>query len=114
MTEEVVQYIRKNKAEAVIYVRGGNKEMQEAACRAYALDNDYEVLYVTQHIEDVKLCDVLLVIDPTRISRNQIEYYKIVNELKEKGIRVISIANQKDIEESEALARRLYERFNNK
>ena len=114
MTEKVAHYFRKNKAEAVIYVRGANKEMQEMACKAYALDNNYEVLYTTQHIEDVKLCDVLLIVDPSRISRDQIEYYKIVNELNEKGIKVISIVNQRDIEESDALARRLYQKFNNK
>ena len=102
------------KAEAIIYVRGGNKEMQEAACRAYALDNDYKVLYATQHIENVKLCDVLLIVEPTRISRDVVEYYKVVNELEKKGIKVVSIANQKDIEESEMLARRLYEKLNNK
>ena len=105
---KVAHYIRKNKAEAVIYVRGNNKELQEAACRAYAFDNGYEVSYVTRHIEDINLCDVLLVVDHSRISRNSIEYHKIVNSLKEKGIEVISIVNQKDIEESNALARRLY------
>lgn len=96
---------RKN---AIVYVRGSNKEMQEAGCRVYAIDNGYEVLYVTQYIEEVNLCDVLLVVDPSRISRNSIEYYKIVDSLKEKGIEVVSIVNQKDIEESNLLARRLY------
>ena len=114
MTEKVAHYFRNNRSEAVIYVRGSNKEMQEAACRAYALDNGYEILYITQHIEDVENCDVLLVVDPSRISRSEVEYYKTINELKEKDIEVISIVNQRDIEESEALARRLYKKLNNK
>jgi DNA invertase Pin-like site-specific DNA recombinase len=111
---EVVPYFRKNKIEAVIYVRGHNKEFQEMMCRLYAADKGYEVVYVTKHLKDVNLCDVLLVTDPSRISRDQLEYYKIVNELKEKGIEVVSIANQRDIEESNALARRLYKELNNK
>lgn len=110
----MVHYIRKNRAEAIIYVRGGNKIIQEEACKKYALDNGYEVLYTTQHIEDVKSCDILLVVDPSRISRNQLEYYKIVNELKEKSIEVVSIASHRGIEESEALARRLYAIMNDK
>lgn len=105
---------KKNKIEAVIYVRGSNKEFQEAACRTYALDNNYKVLYTTQHIEDVNLCDVLLIVDPTRISRDTIEYYEVVNKLKEKDIKVVSIANQRDIEESEVLAEKLYKKLNNK
>ena len=111
---KVVPYFRRNRIEAVIYVRGGNKEFQEMMCRLYAADKGYEVVYVTRHLKDVNLCDVLLVTDPSRISRDQLEYHKIVNELKEKGIEVVSIANQRDIEESNALARRLYGILNNK
>ncbi len=114
MAEKIIPYARKNRLEAVIYVRGGNKEFQEMMCRLYAADKGYEVSYVTRYLEDVNLCDVLLVTDPSRISRNQIEYHKIINELKEKGIEVVSIANQRDIEESNALARRLHGILNDK
>lgn len=88
MTEKIVPYFRKNKVEAVIYVRGENEEFQEMICRLYAIDKDYEVSYVTNNLEDVNLCDVLLVSEPSRISRKATEYYEILKELKDKGIKV--------------------------
>ena len=57
-----------------------------------AVDKDYSVLYVTRNLEDVNLCDILLVADPSRISRNQKEYVKIVKGLKARGIEVESVA----------------------
>lgn len=88
MTEKVVHYFRKNRVEAVIYVRGHNEEFQEMMCRLYAADKDYEVVFVTNNLEDVKLCDILLVASPSRISRDRLEHYKIIRELNEKGIEV--------------------------
>jgi DNA invertase Pin-like site-specific DNA recombinase len=88
MNVKVVPYFRKNKKEAVIYVRGKNEEFQEMMCRLYAIDKDYEVSYVTKNIGDVNLCDVLLVTEPSRISRKATEYYEILKELKNKGIKV--------------------------
>lgn len=75
-------------ANAVIYVRGNNEEFQEMMCRLCAADKGYKVLYATKHFKDVDLCDVLLVTDPTRISRNELEYHRIVREFGEKGIRI--------------------------
>ena len=84
---KVAHYIRKNRtAKAVIYVRGHREQFQEMMCRLYAKDKGYEVAYVTRHLEDVKLCDVLLVANPSRISRDKIEYYKIVKDFDKKGI----------------------------
>lgn len=75
------------KKAAVIYVKeGGREAAQEFFCRVHAFDNDYEVLYVTKNLDDVNLCDVLLVTNHSVISRNEIEYYGIVNDLKENGI----------------------------
>lgn len=85
---KVVPYFRQNRAEAVIYVRGHNKEFQEMMCRLYASDRGYKVAYVTEHLEDVNLCDVLLVTNPSRIGRDQLEHYKIVKEFEEKGIKI--------------------------
>ena len=87
-TEKIVPYFRKNRVKAVIYVRGDNEEFQEMMCRLYATDKDYQVVYVTRHLEDVKLCDVLLVTNPSRISRDGFEYYKIVKEFNDRGIKV--------------------------
>ena len=85
---KIVPYFRKSRKEAVIYVRGENKEFQEMACRLYAVDKDYRVTYVTKDINDVHLCDVLLITNPSRISRQATEYYEILKELKDKGIEV--------------------------
>lgn len=88
-TIKVAHYFRGNyRAKAVIYVRGNNKEFQEMMCRLYAIEKGYEVAYVTRHLEDVNLCDVLLVASPSRISRDKDEYYKVVKEFDKRGIKV--------------------------
>lgn len=85
----VAHYVRKNRpTEVVIYVRGNNEEFQETMCQLYAADKGYKVLYTTRNIEDVNVCDVLLVANPTRISRDKFLYYDVVNKLKKKGIKV--------------------------
>ena len=73
---------------AIIYLRGHNQEKQEVFCRVYAADKGYKVLFVTTDIEAVNNCDLLLVTNPSRISRNRIEYQIIINKLKKKGIEV--------------------------
>jgi DNA invertase Pin-like site-specific DNA recombinase len=90
---EVAHYMRRGRPErAVIYVRGVNEAEQEMKCRMYAKDMGYEVVYVTRHIEDVNLCDVLLVANFSRISRKQIEFVKVCKMFKSKGIRVESVS----------------------
>lgn len=92
---KVAHYIRRGRPErAVIYVRGENEAAQELKCRAYAIDNGYEVAYVTRHIEDVKLCDVLLVANFSRISRKQMELVKTYKMFKARGIRIESAASK--------------------
>lgn len=86
---------RKNESarkEVVIYVRGNSEKMQEIFCKLYAIDNDYRVLYTTRNIEDVNLCDKMLILDPSRISRDRTEYEKIKKDLKVRGIEVESVA----------------------
>lgn len=88
---KVAHYIRRGRPErAVIYVRGVNEAEQEMKCRAYAKDKGYEVTFVTRHIEDVKLCDVLLVANFSRISRKQIAFVKTYKYFKARGIRIES------------------------
>lgn len=97
---KVAHYIRRGRPErAVIYVRGENEAAQELKCRAYAADKGYEVSYVTRHIEDVKLCDVLLVANFSRISRKQMEFVKTYKLFKARGIRVESATGRSDISE---------------
>ena len=94
---EIISYFRNNKIKAVIYVRGKNETEQELKCRAYADKMGYEIAYVTRHIEDVKLCDVLIVANFSRISRKQMEFVKIYKLFKARGIRIESATGQHDI-----------------
>ena len=95
---KVAHYIRRGRPEvAVIYVRGENEAAQELKCRAYAYDKGYEVAYVTRHIEDVNLCDVLLVANFSRISRKQMEFVKTYKLFKARGIRIESATGRSDI-----------------
>ena len=92
---KVLHYIRRGRPErAVIYVRGENEAAQELKCRVYAADNGYEIAYVTRHIEDVKLCDVLLVANFSRISRKQMELVKAYKMFKARGIRIESAVSK--------------------
>lgn len=90
---KVAHYIRRGRPErAVIYIRGENEAAQEMKCRACAIEKGYEVVYVTRHIEDVKLCDVLLVANFSRISRKQMEFVKTYKLFKARGIRIESVS----------------------
>ncbi len=89
---------------AIIYVRGEKEKMQEIFCRLYASDKGYKVLYTTTNIEDVNLCDVLLVTNPSRISRNRLEYEEIVNKLKAKNIEVESAVHHDNAVDNISLA----------
>ena len=92
-TTKVSHYIRRGRPErAVIYVRGVNEAEQELKCRAYAKEKGYEVSFVTRHLEDVKLCDVLLVANFSRISRKQIEFVKTYKYFKARGIKIESVS----------------------
>ena len=92
---KVAHYIRRGRPErAVIYVRGENEAAQELKCRAYANDMGYEITYVTRHIEDVKLCDVLLVANFSRISRKQMEFVKTYKYFKARGVRIESVSGR--------------------
>lgn len=95
---KVAHYIRRGRPErAVIYVRGENEAAQEMKCRAYAADKGYEVSFVTRHIEDVNLCDVLLVANFSRISRKQMTFVKTYKLFKARGIRIESATGKSDI-----------------
>lgn len=86
------------KTTAVIYVRGENEAAQELKCRAYAADKGYEILYATRHIEDVNLCDVLLVANFSRISRKQMTFVKTYKMFKARGIRIESATGTNSID----------------
>lgn len=91
---KVTHYIRRGRPErAVIYVRGVDEAAQEMKCRAYAKEKGYEVVFVTRYIEDVKLCDVLLVANFSRMSRKQMEFVKTYKLFKARGVRIESVSS---------------------
>lgn len=77
-----------NETKVVIYVRGNDEELQEEKCKLYAAEKGYKVLYTARQLEDVNSCDMLLVTSPSRISRNKLEYYKIVENFNDRGIKI--------------------------
>lgn len=77
------------KKTAVIYVKDNDRKAeQKFFCLAYCLDNEYEVLSTTSNIDEVDNCEVMVVASPEMISRDRIDYYIILDDLKEKGIEV--------------------------
>lgn len=96
---KVAMYTRKNRdVRAVIYVRGGREAAQEMFCRAHCIDKDYDLICVTRNIEDVNNCDILVVANHSRISRDIEEYVEIANRLKRKGIRIESVIDEGNAE----------------
>lgn len=91
---------------SIIYVRGHNQEMQEILCRLYAKDKEYDLLFVTSNIDDVYYCDcdVLIVTNATRISRDRFKYYETLNKLKAKGIEIEYATNHENALDNISLA----------
>ena len=74
---------------AMIYVKDNDRKAeQKFFCLAYCLDNEYEVLSTTNNIDEVDNCDIMVVASPEMISRDRIEFYIVLDDLKEKGIEV--------------------------
>lgn len=92
---------------AVIYVRGDKKEMQEMLCHLHAVERGYKVAFATDNLDDVKDCNVLLTMNPSRISRNEDEYCSIVNNFKENGIEVEFAVDHENLVDNFELARYL-------
>ena len=94
---------------AIIYVRGHKREMQEVFCKLYAADKGYKILFTATDIAEVKDCDVLIVSTPSRISRDSIKYYEILNDFKSKGITVENAVDHSDSSDFLSLARYMFE-----
>lgn len=90
---------------AVIYVRGNKKEMQEMFCTLCAVERGYKVAFATDNLDNVKDCDILVVTNPSRISRNETEYHEIVNAFKEKGVEVEFAVDNENLIENLELAK---------
>lgn len=86
---------------AVIYTRGDDKAQQKLLCYFYASDNNIDVLFDTNDIEEVadcEECNMMLVAKPSRISRDTFEYHQTVKALKARGIEVVFTATEKSAE----------------
>ena len=86
---------------AVIYTRGESEAEQKLLCYFYASDNDIDVLFDTQDIDEIadcEECNVMLVAKPSRISRDTLKYHQIVKALKARGIEVIFTATESTTE----------------
>lgn len=77
---------------AVVFTRGDNEAEQKLLCYFYASDNNIDVLFDTNDIDEVadcEECEIMLVVKPSRISRDTFEYHRTVKALKARGIEVI-------------------------
>ena len=86
---------------AVIYTRGENEAEQKLLCYFYASDNNIDVLFDTNDIGEVadcEECDIMLVVKPSRISRDTLKYHQTIKALKEKGIEVVFTATAENSE----------------
>ena len=86
---------------AVIYTRGENEAEQKLLCYFYASDNNIDVLFDTNNIDavaDCEECDIMLVVKPSRISRDALKYHQTIKALKEKGIEVVFTATAENSE----------------
>lgn len=76
----------------IIYTRGDDKAQQKLLCYFYASDNNIDVLFDTNDIDEVVDCDeceIMLVVKPSRISRDALKYHQIIKALKMRGIETI-------------------------
>ena len=92
---------------AVIYVRGDKKEVQEMLCHLCAIERGYKVAFATDNLDDVKNCNVLMAMNPSRISKSETKYYEIVNNFKAKGIEVEFAVDHENLVDNLELARYL-------
>lgn len=89
---------------AIIYVRGSNTEMQEVQCRLYAAEKNYKVLYVTSDMDKVRNCDVMIIANYPRISRNMRTALQIMDELAARNVEIESVAKRPSEAESAEFA----------
>ena len=68
--------------------------MQEVKCRLYAAEKNYKPLFVTNDITAISKCDVLVIANYTRISRNYKQFHEIMGELEARGIEVESVTGK--------------------
>ena len=99
---------------AIVFTRGDDKAQQKLICYFYASDNNIDVLFETENIEDVadcEECEIMLVVKPSRISRDALEYHQTLKALKARGIEVIFTSTAENSERLiNLLMKNLYEK----
>jgi DNA invertase Pin-like site-specific DNA recombinase len=86
---------------AIVYTRGDNEAEQKLLCYFYASDNNIDVLFDTNDIDEVmncEECDIVLVVKANRISRDASEYYRILKALKAKGVELVFTSTAENAE----------------
>lgn len=86
---------------AVIYVRGETEIEQKLFCYFYAAENNINVLFTTNNLDEVidcEECNMLLTVNASRISRDVFKYHQTVKALKAKGIEVVHTATEENTE----------------
>ena len=79
---------------AAILTRGNDKAMQKFACLIHANAKEYDVVEVVHDTEALsKLVvnakiDIILMTDISRLTRDRLEYERIVNMLKGYGVQI--------------------------
>ncbi len=87
---------------AAILTRGNDKAMQEFACRVHANAKEYDVVDVVHSSQGLsKLVvnakvDIILMTDISRLTRDRLEYERMVNMLKGYGV-TIELLDKREI-----------------
>ena len=105
---------------AVIYTRSTAKndaaiQSQIILCKTFALKNDFKILHIYSDfnksgigkkqpvlcklLNDIKSCewDTVLISDPSRLSKDPLEYFKLQFNLNMAGKRIITVIEQKEV-----------------
>lgn len=105
---------------AIIYTRSTAEndsaiQSQIILCKTFALKNDFKILHIysdfkksgienkppalCQLLNDIQSCewDTVLISDPSRLSEDPLEYFKLQFNLNMAGKRIISVIEQKEV-----------------
>ena len=105
---------------AIIYTRSTAEndsaiQSQIILCKTFALKNDFKILHIYSDfnksgignklpvlcklLNDIQSCewDTVLISDPSRLSEDSLEYFKLLFNLNMAGKRIITVIEQKEV-----------------
>lgn len=83
---------------AMIYIKEGNREIdQKLICQIHALENGYDVVDIAKSFDEVDNCDVMLVTNRASVSKDEVGYHVIANDLKERGIEIEIVITKENV-----------------